>query len=319
MKKRQRTTTTSEAEPGHYAMKSGGTISDERNSIALTSIPLARRSKVSLLHVLVLLSLLLSSFGPAAEARLVGNRRRRQTEQAYQDQQYIDNALHPREVSDEFAVKYPTIAAEIIRRRQRQKAEQQRLHVEQDGENEAGYHLDTQDGVAIVRDLQQQLTVTSVNDRTNNKPLITLTISKQPSSSSSSSAVDTMLQNQVSNLKATKAQNQRGAQTLDVEFVLDRTDAARQQTSKTRFQVQINLVALAMGRTNGLSITAQEEGGEEVNGKVTGVDKLIVSEHPGDGDGGHPEHNGLHLMAVAPPNKQPAPLTTIVDETILPP
>ena len=313
--------------------RSESTLHSSKVSLLLSSLIPERANCVSSSRhlLLVLLSLLLSS----AEARLGGKgHRRRHTDpvREHQGQQHINEAPNnqiegsngKREVGEEFAAKYPTIAAEIIRRRRQEQRE--RLHVGQDDESEGRYYLDTQDSDGIVdlsqsRDLQQQLTVASVNDSdSTNKPLITLTLSKQPSSSSK--AVDTILQNQVSNLKATKGLNQRGAQTLDVEFLLDRTEAERQ--TKTRFQVQINLVALAMGRTDGLSITAQEEGGEVVNGSVTGVNKLIVSEHPGAGggaDGGaHHKHDGLHLLAVAPPSKPPASLTPpLVDETILPP
>lgn len=321
MKKRQRTTTTKTTAMDSCGIsRSESTLHSSKGSLLLSSLVPARANCISSSRhlLLVLLSLLLSS----AETRLVGKGHQQYINEASNNQ--IEGPNGKREVREEFAAKYPAISAEIIRRRRQEQRE--RLHVGQDNESEGRYYLDTQDSDGIVdlsqsRDLQQQLTVTSVNDNdSTNKPLITLTLSKQPSSLSQ--AVDTILQNQVSNLKATKGLNQRGAQTLDVEFLLDRTEAERQ--TKTRFQVQINLVALAMGRTDGLSITAQEEGGEVVNGSVTGVDKLIVSEYPGaDGgaDGGaHHKHDGLHLVAVAPPSKPPAPLTRpLVDETMLPP
>ena len=150
----------------------------------------------------------------------------------------------------------------------------------------------------------QHLKVTPTNEST--KPLVTLTLAKQPSSS------------EVSNAKAIKGLNRRGAQTLDVEFLLDRPE----RQTQTKFHVQMNLVALAMGRSDGLVITAEEEG-HKVNGSVTGMDRFVVSEQNSAGGSNgdrDPKHDGLHLMAVAPPSKPPSSLDPpLLDETILPP
>ena len=289
------------------------------------------------LQLFALLSVLLAlSMAPNAEARLVGGGGRRLTQEMQHGFSPIMATKHEankrEEVSAEFAIKYPLMAAEIRRRRQQKQQrqrqqQQQQQEGTQDGENDASSRNQFQDIIAVVdtaksRGLQsttQQLTVTPTNDRT--KPLVTLTLRKQTSSSLPSSPVDTMLQNEVSNVKAIKGLNHRGAQTLEVEFLLDRPE----RQTRTKFHVQMNLVALAMGRTDGLSITA-EEAGRTVNGSVTDSrDKLlIISENPdhgidGDSDG-HPKQNGLHLMAVAPQSKPPASLDPpLIDETLLPP
>lgn len=259
--------------------------------------------------------LLALSMTPIAEARLVGGGVRRLTQEMQHEFSSVmttekHEEIKREDVSAEFEVKYPSMAAEIRRRRQ-QHQNQQQQQATQDDENVT----------AKSRGLQsttQQPTVTPANDHT--KPLVTLTLSKPVSSSTPSSPVDTMLQNEVSKVKAIKGLNHRGAQTLEVEFLLDRPE----RQARTKFHVQMNLVALAMGRTDGLSITA-EEAGRTVNGSVAGRDKLlIISENPDhgvdSGSDGHPKHDGLHLMAVAPPSKPPASLDPLlIDETFLPP
>ena len=198
------------------------------------------------------------------------------------------------------------MAGEIRRRRQEQ------LEAEREFESNASNRSEFPDIVDVVdmaqsRGLQsatQHLKVTPTNEST--KPLVTLTLAKQSSSS------------KVSNAKAMKGLNHRGAQTLDVEFLLDRPE----RQTKTKFHVKMNLVALAMGRSDGLVITAEEEG-HKVNGSVTEMDKFVVSEQNGAGDGdgdSAAKYDGLHLMAVASPSKPPASLDSpLVDETILPP
>ena len=267
-----------------------------------------------------------------AEARLVGDRQRRSQQKQQESKEFdmVDAGatdVIPSGVSSEFAAKYPSMAAEIRRRRHQSQKEYKATPQTSDELMAMEYsdaldaHLRRGTGGAYnasfvgvspqttSRNLQsaQQLTVTQVADRSN--PLITLTLD-QPSSSSSSTAAH-VLENEVRNIKASKGHNRYGAVTLNVEFVLDRPE--RQTT--TSFQVQMNLVSLAMGRSGGLIITAAEQGPNGAGGDaVQSGDALVISEHRGHAD------NHLHLMAVAPPNKPPASLNPpIVDEAILPP
>ena len=262
------------------------------------------------LQLFVLLSTAMS-MAPMAEARLIGigNRQLKQ-QQAIHNKFSSMAKKHEKnrreEVSAEFEAKYPSMADEIRRRRQEQ------LEAEREFESNASNRSEFPDIVDVVdmaqsRGLQsatQHLKVTPTNEST--KPLVTLTLAKQSSSS------------EISNARAIKGLNHRGAQILDIEFLLDRPE----RQTQTKFHVQMNLVTLAMGRSDGLVITAEEEG-HKVNGSVTGMDKFVVSEQnrAGDGDGdGVAKDDGLHLMAVAPATKPPASLDSLLlDETILPP